>query len=405
VTDDRLPVRTLLPLVLLSATAPVSSDLYLASFPEIRDDLHTNASLVQLTLTAFLVGIGVGQVLWGPVSDHVGRYRPMLVGACVALAGSVGAVLAPTIGVLIVARLLQALGGAACVVAGSASIADRVRGFALVRTVTLMGAIIGLAPIVAPTVGGLLAERVPWRVILGIICCFTVCQLVAILVFLRETMPPERRSARINYGHIGVLFRRPQYIGHVGTQVLGFVTLMTYVSSSSFVYQRFVGLSSTAYGLCFAVNAVGLMTGNYASSRLARHRVHPARTVGRALPVTVTMAALMVTVVLAHAPHWLLLPPLFGTIASLAFVSGNCNALAIEQARDVAGSGSGVNNGVGFFAAGVISPLGGIAGEDTAVPMVVTMLVTASLAALCFFATRRYMASRPELETAYAPTV
>jgi len=402
VTDERLPLRALLPLVLLSATSPVSTDMYLASFPQIRASLHTSASLVQLTLTAFLVGIGIGQVVWGPVSDHVGRYRPMVIGAIAALVGSVASALAPNIDVLIAARFVQALAGAAVVVSGSASIADRVRGFALARTLTLMGSIIALAPIVAPTVGGFLADRIDWRGILGIICGFTVLQLVAIALLLRETMPAERRSPRVSYGHIGILVRRPQYIGHVGVQVLGFATLMTYVSSSSFVFQRYIGFSSTAYGLCFAMNAVGLMTGSFISSRLAHARVHPARTVGRALPVTLLMALAMVAVVLSPAPRWLLIVPLFLTVASTAFVNGNCGALALEQSRDVAGSGSGINGGAMFLMAGLVSPVGGIAGEGTATPMVVTMAAGAALALACFTLTRRYMARHPQLEHNFA---
>jgi len=142
VTDERLPGRLLVTLALLSATAPISTDLYLASFPEMTRSLHTDASMVQLTLTAFLVGIGAGQVLWGPITDHLGRYRPMVLGASLALVASIASALAPNVHVLIVARLIQALSGAACVVAGSASIADRLHGFALARTLTLLGSII-----------------------------------------------------------------------------------------------------------------------------------------------------------------------------------------------------------------------------------------------------------------------
>jgi len=405
VTEERLPGRLLVTLALLSATAPVSTDLYLASFPQMTRALHTDASMVQLTLTAFLVGIGLGQVLWGPVTDHLGRIRPMTAGAALSFVASVVAMLAPSVHVLIVARLVQALCGAAVVVSGGASVADRLHGFALARTLTLLGTIIGLAPICAPVAGGFLAEHVPWRGVLGVICGFTLVQIVVIMLVVRESLPVERRSPRVRYGHIGTLLRRPAYVGHAATQVLGFATLMTYVSSSSFVFQRYLGLSSADYGLCFALNAIGLVAASFASSRLARRRVHPARTAGRALPVAVAAIAVMLLVVLFPLPRALMLVPLFVALASLGFVNGNCGALAVQQSRDVAGSGSGLGGGLMFLGAGLVSPLGGIAGEDTAVPFAVTMLCLSLAAAAAFVGVRRYVARHRHLEHAFAMPV
>lgn len=403
--DDRLPGRLLLTLALLSATAPVSTDLYLASFPQMAHGLHTSASMVQLTLTAFLIGIGAGQVLWGPVSDRFGRRRPMIVGASVALVASVVAMLAPSVGLLVVARLIQALAGAACVTAGGASVADRLSGFALARTITLLGTIIGLAPIVAPVAGGILAETVPWRGVLGVICGFTLLQITVILLVIRESLPPERRTPRLQYAHIGTLLRRPAYIGHAATQLLGFATLMTYVSSSSFVFERYLGFSSAAYGLCFGLNAVALMAASFTSSRLARAHVHPARTVARALPVAVVAVIALVAVVLSPLPRAVMLAPLLVALAALGFVNGNSGALAVQQSRDVAGSGSGLNGGMMFLGAGLVSPLGGIAGDDTAVPFAIVMLCTVTGAACCFAAVRRYVRRHDHLEHAFRPPV
>lgn len=400
-SDERLPGRLLMTLALLSATAPISTDLYLASFPQMERGLHTSASMVQLTLTAFLIGVGVGQVAWGPVSDHLGRRRPMIIGASVALVASLVVMLAPSIHVMIVARLVQALAGAACGTAGMASVADRLHGFALARTLTLLSTIIGLAPTVAPVVGGILAETVPWRGVLAVICAFTLVQIVVILLVIRESLPEERRTPRVSYRHIGTLLRRPAYIGHALTQLLGFATLMAYVSSSSFVFERYLGLSSAHYGLCFAGNALALMAASYLSSRLARHHVHPAATVGRALPVAVVGVVVLLVVVLSPLPRGVLVAPLFVALVALGFVNGNAGALAVQQSRDVAGSGSGLNGGLMFLGAGVVSPLGGIAGEDTAVPLAIVMLCTVLGAAACFVAARRYVARHPHVEQAF----
>lgn len=401
-TDDRIPPRLLVALALLSATSPISTDLYLASFPQMTRGLHTDAPMVQLTLTAFLVGVGTGQVLWGPVTDHLGRYRPMLIGASVALVASAVAMAAPNVGVLIAARLIQALAGGACVTAASASIADRLSGFPLARTLTLLGTIIGVAPIAAPVAGGLLASAIPWRGVLGVICAFTLAQLLVILLVIRESLPPERRSARVRYGHIGALLRRPAYIGHAATQILGFATLMSYVSSSSFVFQRYLGFSSTRFGFFFALNSIGLVGCNFASSRLARRHVHPARTVARALPVAVAAVLVMLGVVLSPLPRELMLVPLFVAVASIGLITGNASALAVQQSRDVAGSGAGLGGGLMFLVAGVISPLTGIAGEDTAVPLAIVMTCTILGSSAAFVAVRRYVAHHPQLEHAFA---
>ncbi|MGZ6734773.1 MAG: multidrug effflux MFS transporter [Nocardioides sp.] len=405
-TEEHLPRRLMVAMALLWATSPIATDLYLASFPEMTRGLDTDASMVQLTLTAFLVGIGVGQVLWGPVSDRFGRYRPMIVGASVALVASVVAMLAPTVEVLIAARLVQALASAACVTATSASVADRLSGFPLARTMTLIGSIIGVAPIVAPVVGGVLAEAIPWRGILAIIVAFMAAQLLVILLVLHETHPPEKRSHRIRYGHLGTLLTRPAYIGHVGTQVLNFCTLMAYVSSSSFIFQSYLGFSASAYGLCFAGNSVALVAGNYASSRLARKRIHPARTVSYALPVAVGAVLTMLVVVVTSAPRELILAPLFVAMGSFGFIGGNSSALGAQQSRDIAGSGSGLGGGLMFLCAGLVSPVGGIAGEDTALPLVISMSITEIAAAVCFIAVRRYVTRHPHLEKAFhaAPT-
>lgn len=397
-TDERLPGRLLVTLALLSATAPISTDLYLASFPQMTRSLHTDPAMVQLTLTAFLLGIGAGQVLWGPVTDHFGRYRPMVFGASLALVASVVAALAPDVHVLIAARLIQALSGAACVVAGGASIADRLHGFALARTLTLLGSIIGLAPILAPVAGGLLADHVPWRGVLGIICGFTVLQIAVIGLVIRESLPAARRTSRVRYGHIWTLLRRPAYVGHAATQVLGFATLMTYVSSSSFIYEDYLGFSSARYGLCFAINAVGLLAASFTSSRLARRRVHPARTISAALPVAVVAILVMLVVVMAPVPRTLLTVPLFVALVALGFVNGNAGALAVQQARDVAGSGSGLNGGMMFLGAGIVSPLGGIAGEGTAVPVAIVMTCTVLGSTTAFLLVRRYVRRHPHVE-------
>lgn len=397
---EGLGARLLFALALLSATAPIATDLYLPSFPEVQISLHTSATAVQLTLTAFLVGVAVGQIIWGPVSDRFGRRRPLIIGSAVAVAAGVLVVAAPNIETLVGARFVQAVAAAGGMVISRAVIADLLRGFAGARSMTLMMTITSLAPVLAPVIGGLLAGRVPWRGVFGVILAITVLQLIMAVTTVRETLPVDKRVPRLGYIDLLTRFRRPAFLAYVLSQAFGFGTLMAYISSSSFVYQKVLGVSSAVYGLCFAANAVGLVAAGLISARLSRNRVHPARTVGIALPVLI-VASLGVLAAAASPKPGLLVVPLFVAVFSFGFVSGNSAALAMEHSRDAVGAGSAVLGGLMFLIGGALSPLGGLAGDDTAVPMGIVMVGSAIVAALCFAVARRTVARHPLSEAAF----
>jgi DHA1 family bicyclomycin/chloramphenicol resistance-like MFS transporter len=398
--SDGLGLRLLLVLAVLSASAPIATDLYLASFPEIKESLDTDAAHVQLTMTAYLVGIGIGQVLWGPVTDRFGRRRPLLAGSAVAVLAGAVAVAAPTVEVLVAARFVQALAAAAGMVISRAVIADTVRGFAGARSMSLLMSITSVAPVIAPLIGGVLAGHVSWRGVLAVILGFMVLQVLGAVTTVPETLPPERRAPRLRYAVLLGRLRRPPFVAYVLTQSCAFGALMAYIASSSFVYQQVLGTSSVVYGVGFAVNATGVMAAGMASARLTRHQVHPSLIVRRALPALLVSCAGVLAAALSPVP-WLLVLPLFFATASIGFVSGNTAALAMEHTRDAVGAGSAVLGGTMFLVGGVVSPLGGLAGDDTAVPMALVMLVSAGCSAVAFTAARRFVAREPETEAAF----
>ena len=192
------PERTITPallvtLALLSAVAPFATDLYLAAFPTMVSDLHTTATAVQLTLTAFLLGLALGQLIFGPLSDRYGRVRPLVVGAGVCVAASAATVFAPSIDVLIGARLFQGIAGAAGMVIGRAIIADLASGKAAARAFSLMMIVGGVAPVVAPLAGGFLVAPIGWRGALAVILALSTLMLLAVLLVVRETHTEHRR--------------------------------------------------------------------------------------------------------------------------------------------------------------------------------------------------------------------
>lgn len=391
---ERLATPLLLALGLMVSTAPLSIDFYLPSFPAVQTSLHTSATQVQLTLTGFLVGLGLGQLLWGPISDRYGRRRPLLVGIAISTVAALGAVLAPSIGVLIAARLVQAVAGSCAVVIGRAVVPDLLQGQAAARAMALLASVNFLAPMVAPVVGGALAGVLSWRGVLGIVLAVTVVQAVCAALLVPESLPPARRTASVRFGHAGRLLRRPAFRGSAAVAWLVFGLMMSYISSSSFVYQKVLGAPPWLYGLGFAANACGLLTGGMASARLHRHGVAPARILRWSLPLSALAALVVLAVVVSPLPAWLLVVPLWAAILGAGFSNPNSMSLALEAARDAAGSASAVVGAGMFLLGAVVSPLGGLGGGDSAVPLGV-LLAGCGVAALLAFGVVRRGAVQP----------
>ncbi|GAA4703103.1 multidrug effflux MFS transporter [Nocardioides conyzicola] len=377
---------TLLVLASLAAVAPVSTDLYLPGFPELGDDLGASASAVQLTLTAFLVGLALGQLVMGPLSDRYGRRAPLVASATVCVLAGIVCALAPTLTVLAVARFVQGLSGAGGMVIGRAVIADLVTGKAAARAFTLMLTVGGVAPVLAPLVGGLLADAVGWRGMLWTVAGLCAAMLVGVVVVLRETHPPSARatSATSYADGIRTVARTRGYWPPVATMALSFAMMMAYISASPFVYQNVVGLSAVAYGVAFGVNAVGLISAGWISARSVE-RLEPRRIVRFCVSVQVTATLTFVVLAAVDAPTWLLPVPIFVAVTTNGGVMGNSAAAAMSQVRAVAGSGSAVLGFSQFALGALVSPLVGLGGEDSAV---VPAVVMASASALAFVASR-----------------
>lgn len=260
---ESLPLVLLLVLGLLSAIAPLATDLYLPSFVQIAGDLDTSSVAVQLTLTAFLAGLTVGQLVFGPLSDRWGRRGPLLVGSAVFLLASIATVLAPTIGVLIAARAVQGLAGAAGTVIARAIISDLAAGPPAARAFSLMMIVGGVAPVVAPVLGGALTDVIGWRGLLAIVMVLAAVMLVAVLLVVKESLSTSRRSelraTRDQAAGLGALLRSRAYLGHTITFGFAFAAMMAYISASPFLYQEMMGFGSLGYGLAFGVNALALM--------------------------------------------------------------------------------------------------------------------------------------------------
>lgn len=371
----RWPV--LVVLASLAAVAPVATDLYLPGFPELATDLGVSASAVQLTLAAFLVGLASGQLVMGPLSDRYGRRRPLLASAAVCVAAGVVCALAPSLGVLVAARFVQGFAGAGGVVIGRAVISDLVTGRAAARAFTLMLTVGGVAPVLAPLAGGLLAGPAGWRGMLWTVVGLCTAMLAGVVLVLRETRPPEARTASgTTYaGALRTVVRTRGYWPPVAVLALSFAMMMAYISASPFVYQHVVGLSTVGYGAAFGVNAAGLIAAGWTASRL---RAEPLRVVRACMSVQLTATLTFVVLAAAGAPSWLLPVPVFVAVSSNGGVMGNSAARAMSQVREVAGTGSAVLGCTQFSLGALVSPLVGLGGDDSAL-VPATVMATASL--------------------------
>ncbi|SEJ56954.1 multidrug effflux MFS transporter [Demequina mangrovi] len=369
---------------LLSAIAPLATDLYLPAFPQMATDLGVGATTVQLSLTAFLLGVTAGQLVFGPLSDRFGRVPPLIAGAVLMVVAGIATVLAPTAGVLIGARLLQGLGGAAGMVIGRAIISDRATGKAAASAFSLMMIVGGVAPVVAPVLGGVLVDRIGWRGLLAVVAALSVAMLVAVVAVVRESYPAERRVAdraeRVASGSALSALRSRAFLGYAAAFSFAFGVMMAYISASPFLYQGMMGLDEAAYGLAFGVNALGLMVVSGVSAKLAAtHDVRRLLTAGIVAVVgaSVLFAAM---VALAVPAGWLALP-LFIAVSSMGLVFGNATALALGAVPLAAGVASAVLGALQFGLAALVSPLVSLGGGTSAVPLALVMLACAAVAA------------------------
>ncbi|MCV7422496.1 multidrug effflux MFS transporter [Mycobacterium yunnanensis] len=385
-TEEHRPAITgplLLVLALLSAVAPFATDLYLSAFPTMTNDLHTTATSIQLTLTAFLVGIALGQLVFGPLSDRFGRLRPLVVGSALCLIASAVTALAPTVEVLIAARFAQGVTGAAGMVIGRAIISDLAVGAAAARAFSLMMLVGGIAPVVAPVLGSVLVGPVGWRGVLWVVFGIVAAMFVGVVAVVRETHTGTRRaaarSARAGSPSVLRALGSRVYLGNAVAFAFAFATMMAYISASPFVYQVMMGFNEVQYGIAFGVNALGLAGFSAISARLAGRR-SVRGLAGTGFALCLTAVVVIVVVVAVGAPAWLLALPLWVAVASLGLVFGNATALALAGVAGVAGSASAVLGALQFGVGAVVSPLVGIGGEHTAVPLAVVMLVTITVA-------------------------
>ena len=376
---------------LLSAFGPFSIDLYLPALPELTRDLGASTSLGQLTLTASIAGLALGQLIAGPLSDRFGRRPPLLVGLASYVLLSLACAAAPTIWALIALRFLQGLAGAAGLVIARAIVRDEHEGVAAARLYSILMIVAGAAPIVAPVVGGQLLRFTDWRGLFVALAAVTSVVFVAAAFGLRETLPRARRDAK-GLRQVGATFvlvsRNRGFVIYALTLGFAFAEMFAYIAASPFVLEDIHDLSPQQFSLVFAMNAVGLMAVSQVNRALVG-RVGLRRLLGVGVAAGTTAGLSLLVVVLLDAGLPAILPCLFVAVASLGVVIPNATALALTPFPHIAGSASALIGATQFAFGAVAAPLVGAFGRETAVPMAVAMATFGTLAAVLFLSSRR----------------
>ncbi|WP_460524749.1 Bcr/CflA family multidrug efflux MFS transporter [Flindersiella endophytica] len=370
------PTPKIAPLVLLlgtiTAIGPMSIDLYLPAFPTLTRELSTSESMVQLTLTACLVGLAVGQILVGPLSDAIGRRKPLLVGMSLYSVASLVCAFAPTIEALTFGRFLQGLAGSAGAVLSQALLRDLVEGPMVARVMSRLILVIGVAPVLAPTLGGQLLTLTGWRGLFWVLTAFGVVLTMVVTFFVRETLPVERRvrgGLRATVGTYRRILADKVFLAYAAISTLGFVMIFGYVSGSPFAYQEVHGVSPQTFGLLFGLNAVGMVITSQLNAWLVL-RISPQTILTRAVPMS-ALAALSLLFTTSTGLFGLagLAAPLFVLMSSIGLVLSNSGASALNQHPESAGSAAAFVGMSQFVIGAFAGPLIGIAGTGTAVPM------------------------------------
>lgn len=382
--SSRQRVVYVLVLGALTALGPFTVDLYLPAFPAVEKDLNTSVSAIQLTLTATTIGFALGQLLVGPWSDKVGRRMPLLIATAVHIAASLGIIFAPTVEWVGVLRVFQGIGAAGGGVVAVAMVRDLFGGLPLVRMMSRLALVNGLAPVLAPVIGSQLLLVTEWRGLFAFLLGYGVVVMLAAYFFLVETRPRARSG---DHGHATVrdryraLFTDRIFVGATIVAGMTFSGLFGYLSSSSFLFQDIYGFDAQEYGYLFAINSVGIIIGVQTSSRLAKF-VGPQWILLGAVTTMFIAASTIVVMEVLNVGLLGILIPLWFFILSCGFAFPVQQVLAIDGHGGEAATAASLMGAVNFGLAGLLSPIIGVFGIHDAIPMAGMMICTSTVSLL-----------------------
>lgn len=370
----------------LTAIGPLSIDMYLPSLPKLTNDLQTNASLAQLTLTACLLGLSVGQLFVGSISDIYGRRKPLIIALIMYVVSSLLCAVAPSIWSLVLLRFLQGASGSAGIVISRAMVRDMYSGSEMTKFFSLLMLVNGAAPILAPIIGGQLLQFTSWRGVFIVLGTISIFMLVSATFVLRETLPLEERETG---GLVGTLatyrnLRKDRlFMGYALSQGLVSAAMFAYISGSPFVLQNIYGASPQEFSVFFAINGIGIIIASQITGRLAGKLSEKTLFVAGIGIAAAGGISLLLTIVLGIGLIGVLCS-LFLVVSSVGVVSTTGFSLAMKNQKQAAGTASALLGLLQFISGALVAPLVGIGGSNTALPMEIVIALCEVGAVLCY---------------------
>lgn len=388
--------RTILILGALSAFGPLAIDFYLPAFPAMALAFGTDEKHVQLTLAAYFLGLSIGQLAYGPVADRFGRRMPLLIGVGLFTAASLACAYAPSLEWLIGARFIQALGGCAGMVISRAVVSDKCDAVGSAKVFSQLMLVMGLAPILAPMLGGLLVNTTGWQSIFLALTGFSALAGLAVALGLPESMPAHlpRQPLAGALRQYARLLKDPVYLGHALTGGIAIAGMFSYIAGSPFIFIKLYGVPAEHFGWFFGANAAWFILVAQVNARLLAKR-GPAFLLTRTVWIYLGAGLALLAVSALHtAQLWPLLIPLFVCIASLGCILPNASACAMNGQGARAGSASAMLGCLQFSVAAGAAALVGVLHDGTAMPMAMVISLCGILVVSAALLTRRIQNAR-----------
>ncbi len=390
-------LRMVLILGALSAFGPLAIDFYLPAFPAMAQAFATDEKHVQTTLAAYFLGLSIGQLAYGPVADRFGRRKPLMFGVTLFTLASLACAYAPNLDTLVLARFVQALGGCAGMVLSRAIVSDKCDPVASAKVFSQLMLVMGLAPILAPMLGGVLVNVAGWQSIFLALSLFSAGCLLAVSLGLPESLPEHipRQPLSGALRQYLRLFADRVFVGHALTGGIAIAGMFAYIAGSPFVFIKLYGVPAEHYGWLFGTNAAGFILVAQVNARLLAKR-GPAFLLARAVWLyLVAGLALLGVAALRPTQLWPLLVPLFVCISSLGCIIPNASACAMSGQGARAGSASALMGCLQFSVAAGAAALVGLLHDGSAVPMALVISLCGALVVSVALLTRRLPAKAP----------
>lgn len=359
--QKNIPLKTTTSLAIVVALGPAAIDMYLASMPTMATELHTSYATTQLTLTVFLIFMGLGQLIFGPISDAIGRIKPLMVGITGYIAASLWATWSQSIEMLIIARIIQGLGASMAIVVVMSMVRDMVEGPTAARMYALLNTIVALGPIVGPAIGGVVGDYYGWRGVMLVLALLGAITLLNTIFNLRETLPAEQRI-QLNVKSITTIYmsilKNKVFLLNLFALSAAYFFLFAYIGGSSYVYQNDYGLSSKQFGLVFGLTSISIILGAFSTAHFVKKiSVFRLAAIG-SLVMMFASAACMVVYLLSLGLVGIVVSISFG-LFGLGILEATLMGIAMDTQRTALGSSAALLGAIPMLLSSLATPIAG----------------------------------------------